>query len=596
MKPYKICYLAVSMLLVACSSRLESQQLDKIEDVMEVNIDSGYNLLDKMLMPTSSRENTARYNLLLNWAKYARYDKEFDIESIENAYSYYKDSKDNVRKAQAHYIRTAIYDQLNIGDEEQKAIGYFTAAKAVEKTDNHRLAAQIYQRIAAAMNYRHLFQEALEWGQKYREEARKSGDKKEEVIALLNLAMAYCWHSDSICETTGDFANGYKESVALTQEALTIATNDNNVDGMMRANDKLSSFHSRAQNVDSALHYALIADSLKSVVEARSPLYDKRGHTSLGDAYRKMGKKLMAEYERTHDKAILAQVNEMAQKAMEIVENDYKTNPIAQVRQNAAQLGYLISKDLLKDQEMTFYYLSCFNHIQDSLQREQQNLKVLTTPIRIEKEEVEATLDKTRRQLWWLVAVFFIALLAGSAATVFISRRNRRILSNLKDELNDALASAEKKAEESKTAADATLAETDATTDQAPLPVMNDQNQPIVIESSTNESLTVRPADLLYITVESNNLYIAYMNNGKVTNKSLRSTMKVVDSQLLPFTNIVRCHRAFMVNLSHVKYAVTTSAGLSLLLDTNELIVPVSRSFVDSIKKGLKIYGGNDSV
>ena len=66
--------------------------------------------------------------------------------------------------------------------------------------------------------------------------------------------------------------------------------------------------------------------------------------------------------------------------------------------------------------------------------------------------------------------------------------------------------------------------------------------------------------------------------------------MKVVDQQLLPFTNIVRCHRAFMVNLSHVKYAVTTSAGLSLLLNVNELIVPVSRSFVDSIKVGLKEY------
>ena len=318
---------------------------------------------------------------------------------------------------------------------------------------------------------------------------------------------------------------------------------------------------------------------------------NKRGHTTLADAYRKVGKKLRAEYEQTHDRALLSQIEDIAAKAMVVVEKDYNSsNPVT--RQNAAQLGYLISKDLLRDSELSLFYMGRFNHLQDSLQRVQQNLKVMTAPIRIEKEEVEATLDKTRHQLWWVVAICFVLLLAVSAITVFISRKNRRTLNKLKDELNEALAAAEEMAKKQKEEEEK-KPKLDPNAALVHIPVKlpkADPEKPIVIESATNESLTVRPVDLLYITVESNNLYIAYVSDGKLKTKSIRSTMKVVDKQLLPFTNIVRCHRAFMVNLSHVRYAVTTSAGLSLLLDVNELIVPVSRSFVDSIKEGLKIY------
>ena len=577
--------------MIGCSSSVESERLDEIEEVMNISLDSAATMLNKMSKPTASEENIARYNLIDNWLRYARYEKEFDIESLEHAYKYFKDSHSNLRRAQVNYLKAAVYDQLKIGDEEQKALCYFTAAKAIEKTDNHQLAAQIYQRIAVEMNARHAFQEALDWGQKYRLEAQKCGDAREEVIALLNLAMAHCWHSDSICEANHNFKNGYNESIALSHEALRIAKAHNNLDGMMRANDKLSAFHSRAQVADSALYYALVADSLITIVESENPLKNKRGHTTLADAYRKVGKKLRAEYERTHDRALLSQIEDIARKAMAVVEKDNNSsNPVT--RQNAAQLGYLISKDLLRDSELSLFYMGRFNHLQDSLQRAQQNLKVMTAPIRIEKKEVEATLDKTRHQLWWVVAICFVLLLAISAITVIISRKNRRTLNKLKDELNEALAAAEEMAKKQKEEEE-NKPKLDPNAALVHIPVKlpkADPEKPIVIESATNESLTVRPVDLLYITVESNNLYIAYVSDGKLKTKSIRSTMKVVDKQLLPFTNIVRCHRAFMVNLSHVRYAVTTSAGLSLLLDVNELIVPVSRSFVDSIKEGLKIY------
>lgn len=132
------------LFMIGCSSSVESERLDEIEEVMNISLDSAATMLNKMPKPTASEENIARYNLIDNWLRYARYEKEFDIESLEHAYKYFKDSHSNLRRAQVNYLKAAVYDQLKIGDEEQKALCYFTAAKAIEKTDNHQLAAQIY--------------------------------------------------------------------------------------------------------------------------------------------------------------------------------------------------------------------------------------------------------------------------------------------------------------------------------------------------------------------------------------------------------------------------------------------------------------------
>lgn len=581
MKRLVILWIGCLFLAISCTSQKESKRLDEIESVINANADSVLNLLAEMEIPTET-ENLARYHMLTAWVKYRRYDTDFDIEALEYAYNILKNSKSDHRRAQILYIHAAITEQLKLGDEEKYAIDYFSAAKAVEHTGDHVLAAQIYQRISNAMNMRKMFQESLFWGEKYRAEAAKSGDTREEVVALLQLAMAHCWHSDSICEANHDLASGYNESIALSHEALQIALKTNDPDAMMRAYDKLSSFHSRKQNPDSALHYAIIADSLIYVVESQKPTRFKRSHVTLADAYRKVGTAMRAEYEKTHDPALLKQIQELGQKAMEIVKNDLRNDIRNAQKVSAAQLGYLINKNVLKDVDQSLLYMQQYNMLKDSLDREKQNAKVLSAPIRIEKQEVEATLDKTRHWLWWTIAIFFIVTLCGSSITVLISRRNRRELIRMQDELNEALLAAQ----------EAKAAPTPVEPIVAPETqiVAVDYEKPIVIEGQTNESLSVLPIDLLCITSEGNYIKIAYLDHKSTSyaTKLLRTTMKQIDTQLLPYTDIVRCHRAFLVNLNHVRHVTTSSAGLSLLLDSADIVIPVSRSHLGSIKSALK--------
>ena len=615
MKNWFIFWIGCFFLAISCSSQKENKRLDEIEAVMNANADSVLNLLAEMPVPTEV-ENLARYNMLTAWAKYRRYDTDFDIDALELAYTHLKNSKSNLRKAQIYYLHAAIDDQLRLGDEEQRAMDFFQAAKAVEQTSDHVLAAQIYQRIANAMNTRRMFQEALYWGEKYRNEAAMSGNTLEEVVALLQMAMAHCWHSDSICEANHDLTLGYNESIALSHEALQIAMKANDPDAMMRANDKLSAFHSRKQNTDSALHYAIIADSLIYVVDAQASQRYKRSHTSLADAYRKVGTKMRAEYEKTHNPALLKQIQDLGEKAMTIVTNDLNSDLQLAQKVSTAQLGYLINKNVLKDVDLALYYMQRYNALRDSLDIEKQNAKVLSAPIRIEKQEVEATLDKTRHWLWWTIAIFFIVTLCGSSITVFISRRNRRELIRMQDELNEALLAAQEAkaiaAQEAKAAAaaaaqEATTAPVQEETKAAPSPVETpeertapvvelpqspavDYEKPIVIEGQTNESLSVLPIDLLCVTSEGNYIKIAYLDHKSATyaTKLLRTTMKQIETQLLPYTDIVRCHRAFLVNLNHVRHVTTSSAGLSLLLDSADIVIPVSRTYLDSIKSALK--------
>lgn len=588
MKKMIVFWIGCFFLTISCSNNKKSNRLDEIESVMYANADSVLNLLSEMPVPTDV-ENLARYNMLTAWEKYRRYDTEFDIDGLEQAYLTLKNSKSDRRRAQIYYLHAAIYEQLKLGDEEKYAFDYFSAAKAVEHTDDHVLAAQIYQRISNAMNLRKMFQESLYWGEKYREEAAMCGDTREEVVALLQLAMAHCWHSDSICEANHDLALGYNESIALSHEALQIALKANDPDAMMRAYDKLSAFHSRKQNSDSALHYAIIADSLISVVESQNPTRLKRSHVTLADAYRKVGTAMRAEYEKTHNPALLKQIQELGQKAMDIVKNDLNSDIQTAQKVSAAQLGYLINKNVLKDVDNSLRYMQRYNSLKDSLDREKQNAKVLSAPIRIEKQEVEATLDKTRHWLWWLIAIFFVVILCGSSIIVLISSRNRKELIRLQDELNEALsfAQVEKNSGAAKTKVKDKQPEVPVVA-KTELPEIN-YDEPILIEGTTNESLKVKPSDILTISSEGNYIKITYLDPKSRTfsTKLLRTTMKQIESQLLPYTEIVRCHRAFMVNLNHVTHATTSSAGLTLILDTADLILPVSRSYLDSIKATL---------
>lgn len=99
------------------------------------------------------------------------------------------------------------------------------------------------------------------------------------------------------------------------------------------------------------------------------------------------------------------------------------------------------------------------------------------------------------------------------------------------------------------------------------------------LELSFNNILTIKAAD--------NYVEINYLHKEEIRKKLLRNSLKNIESQLKTYSNFVRCHRTFMVNLNNVKRLVKNYKGTFLILHNNEEI-PVSRHYLLKVKEQLK--------
>ena len=90
--------------------------------------------------------------------------------------------------------------------------------------------------------------------------------------------------------------------------------------------------------------------------------------------------------------------------------------------------------------------------------------------------------------------------------------------------------------------------------------------------------------DLLYIEAQKNNVYVCFMNEGKVTHAEIHTTLAAVLDDLQAYHNIFQCHRSFVVNLNNITSAQGNSNGYQLRLGNCPTVVPVSRTYVPKLR------------
>ena len=94
---------------------------------------------------------------------------------------------------------------------------------------------------------------------------------------------------------------------------------------------------------------------------------------------------------------------------------------------------------------------------------------------------------------------------------------------------------------------------------------------------------SVKKENLLYLESTENYISICYLNKGKVSKYLLRDTMKKMEENFTG-TEIIRCHRSFMVNFEKVKVIRKDKDGLKLELDNPSVIdIPVSKTYADNV-------------
>lgn len=114
------------------------------------------------------------------------------------------------------------------------------------------------------------------------------------------------------------------------------------------------------------------------------------------------------------------------------------------------------------------------------------------------------------------------------------------------------------------------------------------QNSQITLEGNTNESVTFEISNLLYIEAVGNYVKVIQIHDGEVKTNMLRTTMKQMEDKLQDYAMIVRCHRAFMVNLGQVEQISSNSRAMKLVMQQCHDVIPVSRSNVNKLKELLE--------
>jgi DNA-binding LytR/AlgR family response regulator len=101
---------------------------------------------------------------------------------------------------------------------------------------------------------------------------------------------------------------------------------------------------------------------------------------------------------------------------------------------------------------------------------------------------------------------------------------------------------------------------------------------------------SIKKEDLLYLESSENYVSICYLNKNKVSKYLLRDTLKKTE-EIFSGTEIIRCHRSYIVNFEKVKVIRKDKDGLKLELDVPSVIeIPVSKTYFSSVMQTFAKY------
>lgn len=168
--------------------------------------------------------------------------------------------------------------------------------------------------------------------------------------------------------------------------------------------------------------------------------------------------------------------------------------------------------------------------------------------------------------------------------------RSRYLAAELEEtrQLNDRLAQlqlqAEQRAQDAETAlVNGARAEEELTSAGAAQPT-----SVLTLTGTTSEKVTLNILDLLYIEAVGNYVKVYHWRDGQVCCDMLRATSKQMEDDLRSYPMIVRCHRAFLVNLQQVERIVSQSGSLQLAIKHCQENLPVSRSHAAKVKEAIR--------
>jgi len=104
-----------------------------------------------------------------------------------------------------------------------------------------------------------------------------------------------------------------------------------------------------------------------------------------------------------------------------------------------------------------------------------------------------------------------------------------------------------------------------------------------------DDNVQVALSNLLFIKSADNYCELALLDGVGCSRKLLRCSLINLLKQLPNDSQVYRCHRSYAVNVLLVNSWQGNAAGLQLSMQAGDVVVPVSRSYVDAIKQALSL-------
>ena len=161
--------------------------------------------------------------------------------------------------------------------------------------------------------------------------------------------------------------------------------------------------------------------------------------------------------------------------------------------------------------------------------------------------------------------------------------RSRYLATELEEtrQLNEQLKAVQAQAESKVQSLEAAMNQPKEALDEQP-------SDSLTLTGTTSEKIALNISDLLFIETVGNYVKVCHLRNGQVRTDMLRATSKQMEDDLQSYPMIVRCHRAFLVNLAQVEQIISKSGSMQLIIKHSHDNIPVSRSNVSIIKAAIE--------
>lgn len=106
----------------------------------------------------------------------------------------------------------------------------------------------------------------------------------------------------------------------------------------------------------------------------------------------------------------------------------------------------------------------------------------------------------------------------------------------------------------------------------------------ITLSGDTKDSISLIPENILFMEASGNYVEICYKEEAQEKHKLLRSTIKQMEEVTQAFSYLIRCHRAYIVNINHIRNISGNAQGYRLSLTDTMQEIPVSRTYLKELK------------